>query len=89
MFIFLNRVDSNDFPNTITEVIYQKGAFDAVSDGQFYLPPNETAIQAARDALAGWDPVRGALYYWNPVTATSRWIWSIPITNQIGRHVFG
>lgn len=87
--VVLNRVDSGDFPNTITEVIYQKGAFDAVSDGQFYLPPNESAIQAARDAVAGWDPVRGALYYWNPVTATSRWIWSIPITNQIGRHVFG
>lgn len=87
--VVLNRVESGDFPNTIGGVIYQNGAFDAVRDGQINLTPNESAIQAAKDAIAGWDPANGALYYWNPVTATSRWIWSIPITNQIGRHVFG
>lgn len=87
--VVLNRVASPDFPNTIAEVIYQPGAFDAVEDKQFYLTPNETALNAARDALNGWDPTNGALYYWNPVTATSRWIWSIPITTAIGRHVFG
>ncbi|MCI8703821.1 MAG: spore cortex-lytic enzyme [Anaerotignum sp.] len=87
--VVLNRVASENFPNTIAEVIYQRGAFDAVADEQFYLTPNETAIRAAQDALNGWDPTNGALYYWNPVTATSRWIWSIPITTSIGRHVFG
>ncbi len=87
--VVLNRVDSDLFPDTIVEVIYQNGAFDAVRDGQYYLTPNETAVQAAKDALNGWDPAGGALYYWNPVTATSRWIWSIPIQARIGRHVFG
>lgn len=87
--VVLNRVASPDFPNTIAEVIFQPGAFDAVDDKQFYLTPNETALNAARDALNGWDPTNGALYYWNPVTATSRWIWSVPITSTIGRHVFG
>lgn len=69
--VVLNRVASPDFPNTIAEVIYQPRAFDAVEDKQFYLTPNETALNAARDALNGWDPTNGALYYWNPVTATS------------------
>lgn len=87
--VVLNRVASPNFPNSIAEVIYQPGAFDAVRDKQFYLEPNETALQAARDALNGWDPSNGALYYWNPATATSRWIWSVPITTSIGRHVFG
>lgn len=87
--VVLNRVASPNFPNTIADVIYQPGAFDAVADKQFYLTPNETAIRAAKDALAGWDPTNGALYYWNPQTATSRWIWSVPITSSIGRHVFG
>lgn len=87
--VVLNRVASENFPDTIAEVIYQRGAFDAVTDSQFYLTPNETAIRAAQDALNGWDPTNGALYYWNPVTATSRWIWSVPITASIGRHVFG
>ena len=87
--VVLNRVESSSFPDSISGVIYQPGAFDAVEDKQFYLTPNETALNAARDALNGWDPTNGALYYWNPVTATSRWIWSIPITTTIGRHVFG
>lgn len=87
--VILNRVESDKFPNTVREVIYQNGAFDAVSDGQFYLTPNETAYRAAQDALNGWDPTDGALYYWNPATATSRWIWTVPISTQIGKHVFG
>ena len=87
--VVLNRVGSSDFPDSIGEVIYQQGAFDAVQDGQINLTPNADSIRAAKDAIAGWDPVDGALYYWNPVTATSRWIWSIPITGRIGRHVFG
>lgn len=87
--VILNRVESPDFPNTIPGVIYQRGAFDAVADNQISLTPNETAYRAARDALNGWDPSEGSLYYWNPVTATSKWIWSVPIKKTIGRHVFG
>ncbi|MGL4789923.1 MAG: spore cortex-lytic enzyme [Anaerotignaceae bacterium] len=87
--VILNRVASQDFPNSIAGVIYQKGAFDAVADGQIDLTPNEIAYNAAQDALNGWDPTSGALYYWNPQTATSRWIWTVPITYSIGRHVFG
>ena len=87
--VVLNRVDSPDFPGTMTDVAYQSGAFDAVYDGQVWLDPDETAFKAADDALNGWDPTGGALDYWNPQTATSRWIWNIPITYTIGRHVFG
>ena len=87
--VVLNRVESPDFPNTIAGVIYQRGAFDAVLDGQINLEPSESSLNAARDAVNGWDPTNGALYYWNPATATSRWIWTVPITTSIGRHVFG
>lgn len=87
--VILNRVESDRFPNTVAEVVYQPGAFDAVRDGQINLTPNDSAYRAAVDALNGWDPSEGSLYYWNPVTATSRWIWSVPIKKQIGRHVFG
>lgn len=87
--VILNRVESADFPDTITDVVYQSGAFDAVYDGQVQLEPNETAFLAASEAISGVDPTDGALYYWNPQTATSRWIWSIPITYSVGRHVFG
>lgn len=87
--VILNRVDSPVFPNSIAGVVYQPGAFDAVADGQINLEPDETALRAARDALNGWDPTNGAIYYWNPATATSKWIWSVPISTQIGRHVFG
>ena len=87
--VVLNRVESEVFPNSIYEVIFQNGAFSAVNDGQIYLGVDETAINAARDALDGADPTGGALYYWNPATATSQWIWSIPIETAIGRHVFG
>lgn len=86
--VILNRVKSSKFPKTIAGVIYQPGAFDAVSDGQINLNPNKNAYNAARDALNGWDPTNGCLYYWNPSTATSNWIWSRPIVTQIGKHVF-
>ena len=83
--VVLNRVESDKFPNSIAEVVYQSGAFDSVRDGQINLTPSESAIRAATDALNGWDPTDGALYFWNPATATSKWIWSIPIRLQIGR----
>lgn len=86
--VVLNRVSSSNFPNTVAGVIYQSGAFDAVSDGQINLTPNKTAISAAQDALNGWDPTSGALYYFNPSTATSKWIWSRKVTLTIGRHMF-
>ncbi len=86
--VVLNRVKSSSFPNTIAGVIYQKGAFDIVSDGQINLEPNETAKKAAQDALNGWDPSYGAIYYFNPNTATSKWIWSRPVTVTIGNHRF-
>ena len=86
--VVLNRVKSSSFPNTIAGVIYQSGAFDVVSDGQINLTPNQTAINAARDALNGWDPSYGAIYYFNPSTATNKWIWSRPHTVTIGNHRF-
>ncbi len=86
--VVLNRVKSSSFPNTIAGVIYQSGAFDVVSDGQINMKPNSTAIKAAQDAINGWDPSYGAIYYFNPNTATSRWIWSRPMTVTIGNHRF-
>ena len=86
--VVLNRVKSSSFPNTISGVVYQSGAFDAVSDGQINLSPDSTAIKAAQDALNGWDPSYGAIYYFNPSTATNKWIWSRPMTVTIGRHRF-
>ena len=86
--VVLNRVKSSSFPNTIAGVIYQSGAFDVVSDGQINLTPNDTAIKAAQDALNGWDPTNGAIYYFNPSTATNKWIWSRPMTVTIGKHRF-
>ncbi len=86
--VVLNRVKSSSFPNTISGVIYQSGAFDAVRDGQINLTPNSTAKKAAQDALNGWDPTYGAIYYFNPSTATNKWIWSRPMTVTIGRHRF-
>ena len=87
--VALNRVDSPNFPSTIAGVVYQKGAFTAVDDGQINLTPNQTAYNAARDALNGWDPTGGALYYFNPNTATNKWIWSRPLTVVIGKHRLG
>ena len=86
--VVLNRVKKSSFPNTISGVIYQSGAFSVVSDGQINLTPNETAKKAAQDALNGWDPSYGSLYYFNPNTATSSWIWSRPHTVTIGNHRF-
>ncbi|NLM75698.1 MAG: spore cortex-lytic enzyme SleB [Clostridiaceae bacterium] len=89
--VILNRVNSPNFPDTIAGVIYQPGAFTAVSDGQINVPidPNSTVVKAAQDALNGWDPTYGCLYYWNPETATSKWIWSREIVVKIGKHNFG
>ena len=86
--VIMNRVKSSKFPNTIAGVVYQKGAFDAVSDGQINLNPDNTAKKAAQDALNGWDPTYGAIYYFNPNTATNAWIWSRPMTVTIGKHRF-
>ncbi len=86
--VALNRVRSSRFPNTLAGVIYQEGAFDAVSDGQIDLTPNEQARRAARDAMNGWDPTGGCLYYYNPQTATSSWIWSREVRLNIGEHSF-
>lgn len=86
--VILNRTKDSRFPKTIAGVIYQPGAFDAVADGQINLQPNQSALNAARDALNGWDPTYGCLYYYNPVTATNKWIKSLPIVLNIGKHVF-
>ena len=86
--VVLNRVRSSSFPNTVSGVIYQSGAFDVVSDGQINMTPNETAKKAAQDAINGWDPSYGAIYYFNPSTATNKWIWSRPMTVKIGKHRF-
>ena len=86
--VILNRVASPDFPNTISGVVYQHWAFTAVHDGQINLEPNDTAYQAAKDALNGWDPTYGCLYYYNPETATSSWIFSRQTVTTIGKHVF-
>lgn len=86
--VVLNRIASGQFGQTIGEVIFQPGAFTAVSDGQFYQKPNSSSYQAAQAALRGWDPTGNALYYWNPVTATSKWVWTRQIITKIGRHVF-
>ncbi len=86
--VILNRVKSSKFPNTIAGVVYQNGAFTAVDDGQINLTPNSTARKAAQDALNGWDPTYGAIYYFNPNTATNSWIWSRPVTVVIGKHRF-
>ncbi|MBQ2937929.1 MAG: spore cortex-lytic enzyme [Clostridia bacterium] len=86
--VCMNRVKSSSFPNTLAGVVYQSGAFDAVRDGQINLTPDSTARKAAQDALNGWDPSYGAIYYFNPSTATNKWIWSRPMTVTIGRHRF-
>jgi len=87
--VVLNRMEHDGFPDTMYGVVFQKNAFTCVSDGQYYLSPNRTAYQAALDAMHGADPTDGCLYYWNPVTATSSWIWTREIQKTIGNHVFG
>ena len=88
--VILNRVKSSQFPNTIAGVIYQSGAFTAVSDGQINVPIEEgsTVYKAAKDAMNGWDPTGGCIYYFNPNTATNKWIWSRPQVKTIGKHIF-
>ncbi len=86
--IVLNRVSSSSFPNSVSGVVYQAGAFDAVSDGQINLTPDSTSRKAAQDAINGWDPTYGCIYYFNPSTATSKWIWSRPQVITIGKHIF-
>ena len=86
--VVLNRVEHPSFPNSISGVIYQSGAFTCINDGQFYVDVADSAYSAARDALNGLDPSGGAIYYFNPNTATSSWIWSRPLIPTIGRHRF-
>jgi len=86
--VVLNRTIDSRFPKTIAGVIYQPGAFDAVYDGQINLAPDTSSLNAARDAMNGWDPSYGCVYYYNPNTATSSWIWSRPIIVVIGNHNF-
>lgn len=86
--VILNRVNSSTFPNTVSGVIFEPGAFTAVADGQIWLTPNENAKKAVVDAINGWDPTGEALYYFNPDTATSSWIWGRPQIKRIGKHIF-
>lgn len=86
--VVLNRVKHPSFPNSISGVIYQRGAFSCLDDGQFDQPVADSAYKAAQDALGGWDPSGGAIYYFNPATATSAWIWSRPLLTTIGKHRF-
>lgn len=86
--VILNRIKNSSFPNTVSGVIFEPGAFTAVADGQIWFTPNETAKKAVQDAMNGWDPTNGAIYYFNPATATSKWIWSRPQIKKIGKHIF-
>lgn len=88
--VIINRTKHPEFPKTIAGVIYQPGAFTAVSDGQINVPidSGSTVVKAARDALNGWDPTNGCIYYYNPATATSSWIWSRQVVLKIGKHSF-
>lgn len=86
--VVLNRVQSSKFPQTIAGVIYQPRAFESVSNGIINRPPSEESIKAARDALSGWDPSGGALYFFNPAKTRNRWIWARRIINRLGKHVF-
>lgn len=88
--VILNRVKDSKFPNSISGVIYQAGAFTAVADGQINAPISEgsTVYKAAQDAMNGWDPTGGCIYYFNPATATNKWIWSRPLVKTIGKHRF-
>lgn len=88
--VILNRVKNSQFPNTVAGVIYEKGAFTAVADGQINVPIKQgsTVLKAAQDAMNGWDPTNGCIYYFNPNTATNKWIWSRPLVKTIGKHRF-
>ena len=86
--VVLNRVQHSSFPDSISGVVYQSGAFSAVRDSNWNVAPNETAQKAARDAINGWDPTGGAIYYYNPAKTSNRWIRTRPVVTTIGRHVF-
>ena len=86
--VVLNRVKSSNFPNTIPEVIYQTGQFDAVYDGQVNLLPSDSCLNAARDAMNGWDPTNGAIYYWNDEKTNNSWIKNLTVNLKIGNHGF-
>lgn len=86
--VIMNRVNHPSFPNSIAGVIFQPGAFTAVTDGQMFMAPGEEALRAARDALNGWDPTGGAIYYYNPARTTNLWIYSRPVLKVIGKHYF-
>ncbi len=86
--VVMNRIDHPSFPNSLSGVIYQRGAFSCLDDGQFNQPISDSAYRAAREALNGSDPTGGAIYYFNPATATSSWIWSRPLLTVIGSHRF-
>jgi N-acetylmuramoyl-L-alanine amidase len=86
--VILNRVEHSSFPDTVSGVIYQKGAFSALTDGQFDQPIAASAWNAARDAMNGWDPSGGAIYYYNPAKTSNKWIRSRPVIKTIGNHVF-
>jgi len=89
--VIINRTKDPNFPKTIAGVIYQKGAFTAVQDGQINVPleANSSVVKAANAAQSGYDPTNGCTFYWNPATATSKWIWSIKVLKKIGKHNFG
>jgi N-acetylmuramoyl-L-alanine amidase len=87
--VTLNRVQNPRFPNTLAGVVYQPGAYESVSNGRVRRSAREVDLRAARDAINGWDPTDGALYFWNPSKRVNPWIWSRRITLRIGRHVFG
>jgi N-acetylmuramoyl-L-alanine amidase len=84
----LNRVGDSRFPKTIAGVIYQPRQYEVVANGTINQPANDSAQRAARDAMNGWDPTGGCVFYWNPATATSKWVWSRPVKMTIGKHVF-
>ncbi len=86
--VIINRWESEEFPKNIRQVIYQPHAFEAVSNGQYRRPISQDSVRATELALNGWDPTNGCLYYWNPKTATSKWVWQRPVIMQIGQHVF-
>lgn len=87
--VMLNRVESPSFPNTLSGVIYQSYALESVSNGRYGTGTNAECLKAAQEAINGWDPSYGCLYFWNPATATSTWIWSRKIVVTYGKHVFG
>jgi len=86
--VVLNRLKNPNFPKTIKGIIFEPWAFTAVIDGQFWMAPDATAYKAAQDAVNGWDPTGGALYYYNPAKTTNKWIWSRPVVKTIGKHIF-